>query len=97
MIAEYVKNSYYERVLEEEWPISPQEQQAYLSKIGVQVAEPYRGNEKVMEQLNEILNAIVSGPIKDPKKFKEKVEAAMTINHICEIYEHMFANTEGRF
>lgn len=92
IITEYVKNSYYERVLVEEWPISPQEQQAYLSKIGVQIAEPHRGNEKVMEQLNEVLNAIVSGPIEEPRNFKGKVKAAKAINRICEIYERMFAN-----
>lgn len=96
MITEHIKVGYLRRLLDEEWPINKQqEQQALLSKIGVEVAEPYRENEKVMEQLNEVLNAIVNGPINSPRRFEGKAEAAMMIYRICAFYEQMFSSEGG--
>lgn len=92
MITENIKTSYLRRMLEEEWPTNPHEQQAYLSRIGQQL---YREHEKVMEQLNEVLDAIVNGPINEPKSFEGKAEAAMTIYRICDFYEQMFSDSEG--
>lgn len=92
MITEHIKKSYLRRMLEEEWPINPQEQQAYLSSIGQQL---YRENEKVMEQLNEVLNSIVNGPINSPRRFEGKAEAAMEIYRICDFYEQMFSSEGG--